>query len=71
MVGHTGDLEATIAACTAVDKCVKVLPAFLIDLWIPHLPGPDLRLLAMTEVRICCYRRSCLMRWRQWAGAGW
>ncbi|KAK9828001.1 hypothetical protein WJX81_007562 [Elliptochloris bilobata] len=25
MVGHTGDLEATIVACTAVDKCVKEL----------------------------------------------
>ena len=24
MVGHTGNLEATIQACTAVDKCVKV-----------------------------------------------
>ena len=24
MVGHTGDLEATIVACTAVDKCIKV-----------------------------------------------
>lgn len=24
MVGHTGDLEATISACTTVDKCVKV-----------------------------------------------
>lgn len=24
MVGHTGDLDATIEACTAVDKCVKV-----------------------------------------------
>lgn len=26
MVGHTGDLEATISACTTVDKCVKVTP---------------------------------------------
>jgi len=27
MVGHTGDLEATVVACTAVDACVKVPPA--------------------------------------------
>ncbi len=24
MVGHTGDLDATISACTTVDACVKV-----------------------------------------------
>jgi 2,3-bisphosphoglycerate-independent phosphoglycerate mutase len=24
MVAHTGDLEATIQACSVVDKCVKV-----------------------------------------------
>jgi 2,3-bisphosphoglycerate-independent phosphoglycerate mutase len=24
MVGHTGNLQATIEACTIVDKCVKV-----------------------------------------------
>ena len=24
MVGHTGDLDATIEACTTVDACVKV-----------------------------------------------
>ena len=24
MVGHTGDLDATISACTTVDTCVKV-----------------------------------------------
>ena len=24
MVAHTGNLEATIEACTVVDKCVKV-----------------------------------------------
>ena len=24
MVGHTGNLEATVVACTAVDKCIKV-----------------------------------------------
>ena len=24
MVGHTGNLDATIEACTAVDECVKV-----------------------------------------------
>ena len=26
MVGHTGDLDATIEACTTVDACVKVSP---------------------------------------------
>lgn len=26
MVGHTGDLDATISACTTVDACVKVRP---------------------------------------------
>jgi len=26
MVGHTGDLDATIEACTTVDACVKVRP---------------------------------------------
>lgn len=26
MVGHTGDLDATIEACTTVDACVKVGP---------------------------------------------
>lgn len=29
MVGHTGDLDATIEACTTVDKCVKVRGGFL------------------------------------------
>ena len=27
MVGHTGKLEATVTACTATDKAVKVGPA--------------------------------------------
>lgn len=26
MVGHTGDLEATIVGCTAADKAIKVAP---------------------------------------------
>lgn len=25
MVGHTGNLEATVSACTLVDKCIKEL----------------------------------------------
>ena len=29
MVGHTGDLGATVAACTAADKAVKVRPSDL------------------------------------------
>ena len=28
MVGHTGDLDATIEACTTVDACVKVRTEF-------------------------------------------
>ena len=42
MVGHTGDLEATIVACTAVDKCVKVL-----------VSGSDSELLLCVAVTSC------------------
>ena len=28
MVGHTGDIEATVVACKAADEAVKVCPLF-------------------------------------------
>jgi len=39
MVAHTGNLDATIEACSVVDKCVKVSPALSLLLFDPRSHG--------------------------------
>lgn len=74
MVGHTGDLEATIVACTAVDKCVKVLlPSSYSELLL--LPGSRVVLAWVSSwepsLSASLWGRSSWMRWKQWVGGGW
>ena len=75
MVGHTGDLQATIVACTAVDKCVKVLLTPWLQLRATPLFG-SCEVIAWAgscepSVSAWLGGRSCWTRWKQWVGAGW
>lgn len=49
MVGHTGNLDATIEACSAVDKCIKVsnLVAAPLTIGIAMAPAKSMQLLIM------------------------
>lgn len=50
MVGHTGDIEATVVACKAADEAVKVYPLFNPHQEYPGLDGSSFYLGLMSNV---------------------
>ena len=59
MVGHTGKLEATIAACTATDKAVKVDDSHHVS---ASIGTADCAVLAIPIVRYASARSVMLTR---------
>lgn len=53
MVGHTGDIEATVVACKAADEAVKVYPLFN-----PHQEYPGWMVLHFILVYVKCLEKQ-------------